>query len=212
MQPGGLHGTPTGKNGFRLSLRGYDAALDFQTLARENGTRRTNPFEPESSLILLKGTGVTPHEGGRRMGTDDVSYRILRDWVAAGVPPDPADTPALVGLVVTPPGRILEDPAREQQLVVRARFADGSSRDVTSLARYSTTDAAVAGVDDEGRVVKKARGEATILVSFGHLVATSLLTFREPVPGLVWVDPAENNFVDGHVFAKLKLLASPRRG
>ena len=152
---------------------------------------------------------MVPHEGGRRMGTDDVSYRILRDWVAEGVRPDPADTPALVGLVVTPPGRILDDPAREQQLVVRARFADGSSRDVTRLARYGTTDAAVAGVDDEGRVVKKARGEATILVSFEHLVATVRLIFREPVPGLVWVDPPENNFIDGHVFAKLKLLRIP---
>ena len=209
---GACHGTPTGKNGFRLSLRGYDAALDFQTLARENGTRRTNPFEPESSLILLKGTGLAPHEGGKRMGTDDVIYRVLRDWVAAGVRPDPAGTPALVGLVVTPPGRMLDDPAREQQLVVRARFADGSTRDVTRLARYGTTDATVAGVDDAGRVVKKARGETTILVSFGHLVATVRLTFREPVPGLVWVDPPENNFIDGHVFAKLKLLRIPPSG
>ena len=80
---------------------------------------------------------------------------------------------------------------------------------MTRLARYGTTDAAVAGVDDEGRVVKKARGETTILVSFEHLVATVRLTFREPVPGLVWVDPAENNFIDGHVFAKLKLLRIP---
>ena len=30
---GACHGTPAGKNGFRLSLRGYDPALDFATLA-----------------------------------------------------------------------------------------------------------------------------------------------------------------------------------
>jgi hypothetical protein len=203
---GACHGTPTGKNGFRLSLRGYDAALDFLTLARENGSRRTNPFQPESSLILLKGTGRTPHEGGRRMGPESVCYRILYDWVAGGMRPDASDTPALTGLAVTPAARVLDDPSPEQQLVVRARFADGSSRDVTRLARYGTTDSAIATVDDLGRVVKKKRGEATILVSYEHLVAGSRLIFREPVPRLVWTDPPEYNFIDQHVFAKLKLL------
>lgn len=209
---GACHGTPTGKNGFRLSLRGFDPALDFVTLARENGTRRTNPFEPDASLILLKGTGRAPHEGGRRMGTESVIYRVLRDWVAEGARPDPANSPRLAGLDVTPSRRILDDPAREQQLVVRARFDDGSVGDVTRLARFSSTDAAIARVDDEGRVIKRKRGEATIMVSFGHLVATSRLIFREPVPGLVWVDPPRNNFIDQHVFDKLKLLRIPPSG
>jgi hypothetical protein len=203
---GACHGTPTGKNGFRLSLRGYNAPVDFETLARENGGRRTNPLEPGASLILLKGTGLAPHEGGRRMGIDSALYRVLHDWVAEGVRPDPANTPALVGLEVTPAARLLDDPARGQQLVVRARFADGSTRDVTRLARYGSTDTAVAGVDDLGRVVKKKRGETTILVSFEHLVVAAPLIFREPVPGLTWVDPTPNNFIDEHVFAKLKLL------
>jgi hypothetical protein len=206
---GACHGTPAGKNGFRLSLRGYNAAIDFESLARENGARRTNAFQPEASLILLKGTGLAPHEGGKRMGKDSTTYRILHDWVAEGARPDAKTTPALVGLAVTPPARILDDPAREQQLVVRARFADRSTRDVTRLARYSTTDAAIAGVDEEGRVVKKKRGETTILVSYEHLVATSRLIFREPVPGLVWDDPPEHSFIDKHVFAKLKLLRIP---
>jgi Protein of unknown function (DUF1549) len=203
---GACHGTPAGKNGFRLSLRGYDPALDFATLARENGARRTNPFAPESSLVLLKGTGRVAHEGGRRIGVDSIAYRLIRDWVAGGVRPDPMDTPGLVGLVVTPPARVLDDPAKVQQLVVRARFADGSTRDVTRLARYSSSDTAIAQVGDEGLVVKQKRGEATILVSFEHLVATSRLVFREPIPGLVWTDPPANTFIDGHVFAKLKLL------
>jgi hypothetical protein len=203
---GACHGTPTGKNGFRLSLRGYNASLDFETLARENGARRTNPFAPEASLILLKGTGRTPHEGGRRMGIDSVGYRVLHDWVAEGLRSDPTETPALVGLAVTPAARLLDDPSRGQQLVVRARFADGSTRDVTRLARYGSTDPAIAGVDDEGRVVKKKRGETTILVSFEHRVVAVPLLFREPVPGLTWVDPTPNNFIDEHVFAKLKRL------
>lgn len=206
---GACHGTPTGKNGFRLSLRGYNPSLDYLTLARENGTRRTNPLAAESSLILLKGTGLTPHEGGRRMAVDSVCYRLLRDWVSEGVREDPKAVPALSALVVTPASRILDDPAREQQLVVRAQFADGTSRDVTRLARYGSSDSAVATVDDEGRVIKRKRGETTVLVSFENLVATSRIIFREPVKGLAWSDPPENNFIDTHIFAKLKLLRIP---
>jgi hypothetical protein len=206
---GACHGTPAGKNGFRLSLRGFDPALDFVTLARENGTRRTNPVAPDASPILLKGVGRVAHEGGKRMGADSLAYRLVRDWVAEGVRPEPANSPRLVGLAVTPPVRLLDDPAREQQLVVRATFADGTTRDVTRLARFSSTDTAVARVDDEGRVAKQKRGEATILVAFEHLVATTRLVFREPVPGLTWVDPPVNNFIDEHVFAKLKLLRIP---
>ena len=203
---GACHGTPAGKNGFRLSLRGYNAAVDFESLARENGARRTNPFQPKASLILLKGTGLAPHEGGKRMGTDSVVYRVLLDWVAEGARQDPKGAPAVVGMVVTPPARILDDPSRDQQLVVRASVADGCTRDVTRLARYSTTDSNIASVDDEGRVVKRKRGETTILISYEHLVATSRLIFREPVPGLVWHDLPEHNVIDKHVFAKLKLL------
>ena len=83
---GACHGTPAGKNGFRLSLRGFNPELDFVSLARENGTRRTNPFEPEASLILLKGTGQAPHEGGKRMGADSALYRILRGVGGRGSP------------------------------------------------------------------------------------------------------------------------------
>jgi len=50
---GACHGTPTGKNGFRLSLRGYDPALDQLTLLRESGGRRIDRLAPESSLILV---------------------------------------------------------------------------------------------------------------------------------------------------------------
>src|SRR5580693_4939604 len=54
---GGCHGSPQGKNGFRLSLRGGDPDLDFMTLVRESGGRRVNKQTPEDSLFLLKGSG-----------------------------------------------------------------------------------------------------------------------------------------------------------
>jgi hypothetical protein len=206
---GACHGTPTGKNGFRLSLRGYDPKLDYLSLAREAGARRVNRLEPGASLILKKGTGVVEHGGGRRLTTDDLPYRMLRDWIAEGLQPQPEDSPELASLEVLPRGRVLDHPADAQQLVVRAHFADGTTRDVTDLARYSSTDESIAQVDESGLVRKAKRGEATILVSLENLVVPSHLVFREPVPGLIWIDPPEYNFVDTHVFAKLKLLQIP---
>src|SRR4051794_34409237 len=60
---GSCHGTPAGKNGFRLSLRGYDSALDLASLTRDVTGRRINPIAPDASLLLLKGTAMIPHEG-----------------------------------------------------------------------------------------------------------------------------------------------------
>ena len=44
---GACHGTPTGKGGFRLSLRGYLPDQDFAILSREVGGRRINPIASE---------------------------------------------------------------------------------------------------------------------------------------------------------------------
>ncbi|MGL5097198.1 MAG: hypothetical protein ACRDD1_16550, partial [Planctomycetia bacterium] len=53
---GACHGTPTGKNGFRLSLLGYLPDQDFNVLTRETFARRTNPLDADGSLVLAKGS------------------------------------------------------------------------------------------------------------------------------------------------------------
>ena len=116
---GACHGTPTGKDGFRLSLRGYDPVLDYQSLAREIGHRRVNPFDPESSLLLLKGTGSVPHQGGKRFSPGDPTYQVLRDWIAEGLRPEPGDLPKPVRLEVLPSDRVLDLPSESQQLAAR---------------------------------------------------------------------------------------------
>src|SRR4051794_20924393 len=67
---GACHGNKNGKAGFKLSLRGQDPDLDYATLTRELFARRTNPMEPDRSLILLKATAQIPHEGGLRFRAD----------------------------------------------------------------------------------------------------------------------------------------------
>ena len=60
------HGAPSGKNGFRLSLWGFDPDLDFQQLSHDVFGRRTNTLDPDNSLILFKALARGPHVGGRR--------------------------------------------------------------------------------------------------------------------------------------------------
>ena len=81
---GACHGALAGKNGFKLTLRGYDPEVDYDTLTRQAVGRRISLADPAQSLILLKATMQVAHGGGRRFKTDSVEYKILYDWIAAG--------------------------------------------------------------------------------------------------------------------------------
>ena len=50
--PGACHGALAGKNGFKLTLRGYDPDVDYDTLTRQAVGRRVSLAEPAASLIL----------------------------------------------------------------------------------------------------------------------------------------------------------------
>jgi hypothetical protein len=203
---GACHGTPQGKNGFRLSLRGYDTRLDYQSLTRDAQGRRINRLQPDASLILLKATAQVPHEGGRRFDRADSGYALLRQWIAQGADDDSATAARLARLDVTPTNPILEEPAAAQQLRVTAHYSDGSARDVTHLARFSVNDEAVAQVTANGLVEKRKKGEVAVAVEYMSTMATAKVIFLHKDAGFVWPNPAGQNYVDRHVFAKLRLL------
>src|SRR5260370_38383759 len=71
---GGCHGAAAGKDGFHLSLFGYDPAGDYWRLTQQIVGRRVDLAAPEQSLLLLKGTGMVPHTGGRRFKPDSELY------------------------------------------------------------------------------------------------------------------------------------------
>ena len=98
---GSCHGAVKGQNGFRLSLFGADPAADHARLIREASGRRLNRFATDDSLLLLKGTGATPHEGGNRMAVGGPEYRIVRNWIAAGAK---LDDPGRSSTTSTPRG------------------------------------------------------------------------------------------------------------
>jgi len=204
---GACHGSPSGKGGFRLSLRQFDPVLDQLTLIREDLGRRTNVMSPDESLLLAKPLMKVPHGGGQKIYKTDPAYVALRDWIAQGCRPDPAGAPRCVRIEAYPPtGRVLRWPAHTQQFAVVAHFSDGSRRDVTELACFDSSDTEVATVTPGGFVTAANRGETAVVVRYLEHVETSLITFVRDVPGYAWNNPPVQNFIDEHVDAKLKQL------
>ncbi len=208
---GSCHGSAGGKNGLKLTLRGYDPSADYDALTREATARRVSLADPASSLFLLKPTMTMLHGGGKRIAVESLEYQVLSEWIAAGAPGPSEDDPAVVGLEVYPRAATLE-PGSTQRLVVRARYSDGRVTDVSRWARYSSTDAAVAEVSDDGVVTMVGRGEAAITVAY----ATSVLYARLTVPHDNEISEEEfdrlalNNYIDELVVEKLrKLRISP---
>src|SRR5207245_6901216 len=103
----------------RLSLRGYDPAADYVQLTRDVLGRRTDRLDPNASLILQKALGRVPHEGGLRLQPASVPAQVFKSWLAEGLRDDPADLTSLDVLEVLPGPRVLDEPARWQQVAVR---------------------------------------------------------------------------------------------
>ena len=88
---GPCHGAAKGKNGFKLSLRGYDPQFDYEALLYDLSGRRFNRADPASSLMLAKPTQQVPHGGGMRFDIGSAYYKTIFNWIAQGVPfGDPA--------------------------------------------------------------------------------------------------------------------------
>ncbi len=204
---GACHGSPSGKGGFRLSLRAFDPKLDELTLIREDFGRRTNSLDPDNSLLLLKPLMKVAHGGGRQIRADDPAYAVIRDWIAEGCQMDTAEAARPIKIDVYPKsGRVLKKPAVQQQLSVWAHYSDGSVRDVTPLAVYSSSDVEVADVDRNGLVEGQKRGEVAVVVRYLEFIESSFITFIEDVEDFVWSDPQVNNYIDDAVDQKLMQL------
>jgi hypothetical protein len=204
---GTCHGNTTGKGGFKMSLRGDDLDYDYAALIQDVSGRRVNLFDPDRSLLLLKATQSLAHEGGKRFEKDSWEYRTLRDWIAQGARRTVAgEELQLTKLEVTPREQILVEPASEVQLRAIATFSDGSTKDVTSQAVYEPAEVGLVDISSSGNIKKLKTGEPTVLVRYLNKQQPVRLAFVAARPDFEWVPTRQNNYVDRHVFAKLKSL------
>jgi len=202
---GSCHGKGVGQNGFRLSLRGFAPDQDYRSLTREFDGRRIFPSNPERSLLLLKATAQAPHEGGRLFAVDSQEYRLLLNWLQAGSPGPDAKEPKVAKLELFPKTGSLK-PGEAVQLVATATFGDGAKRDVTWLTKFDSNDEAYLAVAADGKVKALRHGASAIRSMYQVEVAVAAFTmpFERTVDARRF--GAKNNFIDEHVFAKLREL------
>jgi hypothetical protein len=204
---GSCHGAARGKDGFRISLFGFDPEGDHFRLTREMVGRRLNLAVPADSTMLEKATGTVPHTGGKRFEKGSELYQTLYRWIEAGAPnDDAAKLPKVVGVDLYPKRSVLDGQGATQQLTVRARYSDGTDRDVTRLALFLTNNDVSAPISPDGLVTAGQRGEAFVMARFEtHTVGAQMIVLPQ---GLSFTFPNEPevNYIDKLVNDKLKKL------
>jgi len=205
---GGCHGSARGKDGFRISLFGFDPDGDHFRLTHELNGRRINLASPAESLLLEKACGLVPHTGGKKISVGDEYHQTLMRWLEADAPLDNDKIAAPIALEVYPPNAVLDGKGEQHRITVRAKYSDGTDRDVTSTSLFlsNNENSAKIAADGDGRVTAGERGEAFLMARF--------FTFTVGVPfialpkGLQFAPASaqELNFVDALVNAKLKKL------
>ena len=202
---GTCHGAKEGKNGFKLSLRGYDPETDVRSFTDDLAARRINLASPDESLMLLKAVAEVPHEGGRRTTVDAPYYQVLRQWIANGAILD-LKSPRVVKIEVFPQNPVVQKIGSRQQMRVLATYGDGATRDVTAEAFIESGNTDVASTGPSGLITTLRRGEAPVLARYEGNYAATTLTVMGDRSGFVWHEAPAWGQIDQLVAAKWKRM------
>jgi len=203
---GGCHGKSSGQNGFRLSLLGFEPALDYETLVKEGRGRRLFPSAPEASLLLLKATATVPHGGGKKLDPGSHEYRLIRRWISMGMPVGKPSDPQVGRISIYPRERILPR-GTAQQIVVTAHYSDGTAEDVTRWAQYQSNETDVAGVEPGGRVeTRRFAGQAAVMARYQGQVAVFHATVPTAIATADKLDFPAANVIDVAALKQWKAL------
>jgi mono/diheme cytochrome c family protein len=205
---GACHAKPAGQAGFKLSVFAYDPRSDYRAIVKEVRGRRVFPAAPQHSLLLAKPSMTVEHGGGLRLRRSSDAYRTLVRWIEQGMPYAPAGDPTLVAVEVSPKEQRYAKHAR-QQLALRAKYSNGTTRDVTDLADFSSSEKPIATVDEKGAVaVGETSGEAVVVARYMGMVDVSRVTVPADrvLPDSFYAALPANNFIDGLVYDRLKAL------
>ncbi len=204
---GSCHGAARGKDGFRISLFGFDPAGDYHRITREIGVRRINLAVPEESLILKKSVGAVPHTGGKLFDTESDYYATMLEWLQDGAKIDAKDKkpPAVDSVAIYPNQAVIEGDGTTQRFVAVATYSDGSTRDVTRLAAFTSNNSGTAAIDEFGVVTAGRRGEAFVMARFDtHTVGSQVLAL--PVDLKYTPPKITGDYIDQLVGKKLQQL------
>ncbi len=203
---GGCHGKSGGQNGFRLSLLGFEPELDYETLVKEGRGRRLFPLAPDESLLLKKAIATVPHGGGKRLEDGSHEHKLIRRWIAEGMPEGDPNAAKVAKIEINPPQRIL-DRGEDQQLVVTAIYSDGSTEDVTRWAQYESNVTDVASVEEGGLVsAADLAGQAAVMARYQGQVAVFNATVPLGMEITSYPEYPTTNFIDELALKQWKRL------
>ena len=207
---GDCHGAARGKDGFMLSLFGYDPEGDWFRIMEELPGRRANLSAPEQSLLLTKMAGTVNHTGGTIFKPESKYYQTVLRWLEAGAPRDGEDAPVPVRIAFEPNYVEFDRPEGRVEPTLWAHYSDGSRRDITDLAVYMSNNSSVAAIGDNAGIEAKQSGGTYVFARFdkfttgAEVIVLPAGKFANPVQ-------AENNYIDTLVnarLAKLRILPS----
>ncbi|MCO6459185.1 MAG: DUF1549 domain-containing protein [Pirellulaceae bacterium] len=206
------HGSFQGRGGFRLSLFGYDPAMDYEALTKSqtsSGGTLVDADEPDSSAMIEFPTDGDIHEGGQRFARDSWQHHLITTWIRNGMP-GPAEPPhVLEQLEVTPAELVFAAPRQTAQLRVVARWADGSREDVTCLCRFQTNNEAVVEIDESGHVTSLGPGDTHVVAFYENgVTAVPVLMPVSDQVGEKFPAVAARTEVDRLVLDKLRKLGT----
>lgn len=206
---GACHAKPAGQSGFKLSVFAYDPKADHSAIVKDGRARRVFASGVQESLLLLKPTMSVEHGGGLRLKKDSEAYKLLVKWIEQGMPYSPPGDATLVAIEVEPKEGSYAKQSK-QVLKVKAKYSDGSQRDVTHLADLSSTEKEIARVSEDAVVrVGETSGEAVIVARYMGLVDVSRVTVpaEKVLAESYYAALPVNNYVDRHLYARLAKLA-----
>ncbi len=202
---GTCHGSAKGKNGFKLSLRGYDPEYDYRALVDDLSGRRLDRVNVDDSLMLLKPLAEVPHEGRQAIKPGSRYHMLLKQWIAEGAVNEEVATARATNITILPAAVELDLPGRQQQFLVLASYPDGTTRDVTREAILSSNNEEV-GLVKDGVLTALRRGEMAVLVRYEGLYSAREVIIMGDRTGFEFASMPEYNFIDRHVNAKLQRM------
>lgn len=203
---GACHGAASGQGGFKLSLHGYDPEEDYARITRELSGRRIDLTHAGESLLLRKATDEIDHDGGQKLRHDSDAFETVRKWIESGAPFGPSDL-RVTTIAVEPADNLLSHVGEKVKLKVSATLSDGSQRDVTALALFSSNDDAIAEVTKSGEVTTRGHGLTSIMARYSGQVAAARIAV--PFPGTITAEYPVVNFIDSHIWTDLQRLRLP---
>ena len=203
---GTCHGSSRGKDGFALSLFGFDKQGDYFRLTQEIVGRRINMAVPNESLILLKATGAVPHTGGQRFKKESAYYKTLETWIQQGAEYDEEKVAVPVELTIDPPQLNFDGIGKTTATTVTAKYSDGSLRDITHLSLFFSNNNNTASISSDGVVSSHAKGDTYVFARFDRFTVGSEVIVLPQDTQYAWSGMKPVNYVDELVFDRLEQL------